>query len=291
MTEKPKILEFRSSKSPSVLPTSGTELNLGNARGVPNLTCACKTRVKSKTETTMRMKWMLTTFILMGMAALTGTAAKGQGGAPEGGQPDKAGPARAEARSDKQTDVGLSGYFAMTKATAGNGTKQTPTNAPGGLVELRHIQSTFVGYELAFSFNPADQAFEPNGSACGLVCQNPVAPTPTNPNAQTRISGNAAEVSIDYVVSKKIGNLRPFAVGGMGFFIATPGATPYGNNTSVRPTYVFGGGVDYSFGTHLGVRVQVRDNMYKAPNTSSIYPATGVFTYSLEPMGGVYYRF
>jgi hypothetical protein len=283
MTEKPKILEYRSSKSASVLPTDGMEQNLGIARGVSCLTYACKTRVNAKTETMMRMKWMLTTFILMGMAALTGTAAYGQADAPAGGQPSKAAPARAQVESVAQTDVGLSGYFAMTNATSGNGTKQTPTNAPGGMLELRHIQNSFVGYEMAFSYNPADQSYAPNGASCGLVCGNP--------NPPTKITGNAAEVSIDYVVSKKMGNLRPFAVGGLGFFIAVPGATPFGNNTSVRPTYVFGGGVDYGFGSHLGVRVQVRDNMYKAPNTSSIYPATGVFTYSLEPMGGVYYRF
>jgi hypothetical protein len=227
------------------------------------------------------MKWMLTTFILMGIAALTGSAAYGQGGAPEGGQSDKAAPGQAAARSVAQTDVGLSGLFAMTKATAGNGTQQTPTNAPGGMIELRHIQSTFVGYEMAVSYNPADQAYAPNPGACKLACANP----------PTKITGSAAEVSINYVVSKQMGSLRPFALGGMGFYIATPGPTPYGNNTAVRPTYVFGGGVDYSFGSHLGVRVQVRDNYYKAPNTSSIYPATGVFTYSLEPMGGVYYRF
>jgi hypothetical protein len=171
----------------------------------------------------------------------------------------------------------------MTNATGGNGTKQTPTNAPGGLVELRHIQNSFVGYEMAFSFNPADQSYAPNGLSCGLVCGNP--------NPPTKITGNAAEISLDYVVSKRIGNLRPFAVGGLGFYIAIPGATPYGNNTAIRPVYVFGGGTDYNFGSHLGVRVQVRENMYKAPNTSSIYPATGVFTYSLEPMGGVFCRF
>jgi hypothetical protein len=281
MTEKPQILEYRSSKSPSVLPTHGMEQNLGNARGTSCLICACKTRVKVKTETKMRMKWMLTTFILMGMAALTGTAAYGQAGAPEGGQPGKAAPARAAERSSAQTDVGVSGYFAMSKATSGNGTQQTPTNAPGGMLELRHIHSTLIGYEMAFSYNPADQAYVPKAGACGLACANPA----------TKISGSAAEIALAYVVSKQMGNLRPFALGGMGFFIATPGATPYGNNTAVRPTYVFGGGMDYSFGSHLGVRVQVRDNYYKAPNTSSIYPATGVFTYSLEPMGGVYYRF
>ena len=161
MTEKPQILEYRSSKSPSVLPTHGMEQNLGNARGTSCLICACKTRVKVKTETKMRMKWMLTTFILMGMAALTGTAAYGQAGAPEGGQPGKAAPARAAERSSAQTDVGVSGYFAMTKATSGNGTQQTPTNAPGGMLELRHIHSTLIGYEMAFSYNPADQAYVP----------------------------------------------------------------------------------------------------------------------------------
>ena len=82
MTEKPQILEYRSSKLPSVLPTSGMEQNLGNARGAFCLAYACKTRVDLKTETMMRMKWMLTTFILMGMAALTGTAAYGQAGRP-----------------------------------------------------------------------------------------------------------------------------------------------------------------------------------------------------------------
>jgi hypothetical protein len=281
MTEKPQILEYRSSKSPSVLPTSGMEQSLGNARGASCLTYACKTTVKLKTETMMRMKWMLTTFILVGMAGLTGTAAYGQASAPEGGQPDKSVPARAAARSDKQTDVGASAYFAMTSGTSGNGTQQTPTNAPGGMFELRHIQNSFVGYEMAFSFNPADQAYTPKAGACGLACANP----------STKITGNAAEISLDYVVSKRIGNLRPFAVGGLGFYIALPGATPFGNNTAIRPVYVFGGGTDYNFGSHLGVRVQVRENMYKAPNTSSIYPATGVFTYSLEPMGGVFYRF
>ncbi len=229
----------------------------------------------------MRMKGMLTAFILIGMAALAGNAAYGQADAPEGSKAVKAGPVRVE-ESDKQTDIGVSGLYALTGGSAsGNGTKQTSTNGAGGIVELRHIQSTFIGYEVAFSFNQADQTYAPNGSACGLTCQY----------STTKITGNAAEVSIDYIASKKIGNLRPFAVGGLGFYISSPGKTPYGNNTSVRPTYVFGGGVDYNFGKRLGVRLQVRDNMYKAPNTSSIFPATGQFTYSLEPMGGIFYRF
>jgi hypothetical protein len=214
------------------------------------------------------------------MAALAGNAAFGQTDAQEGGQAGNAAPRRA-VETVKQTDIGVSGYFAMNGNTAGNGTQQTTTNAPGGLAELRQIQSNWIGYEIGVSFNPANQAYAPTASACSYVCANP----------PTKITGNAVETSLAYVVSKKMGNLRPFALGGIGAFIVIPGATPFGNNTSIRATYVFGGGVDYNIGNRLGLRIQVRDNMYKAPNDSSIYPATGVFTQSLEPMGGVYYRF
>jgi hypothetical protein len=221
----------------------------------------------------MRMKWMLTTFILTGMAALTCAAAHGQ-----------AGPAAKEkvgVQSGRQTDIGGSFYRTFTSSVTGMGTVQTPTDSEGGLLEVRHIASPLVGYEMAFSFNPADQAYAPKAGACALVCQNPV----------TKITGNAAEFTADYVASYKTGNLRPFLVGGLGVFITIPGATPLGNNTSIRGVYVYGGGLDWSFGKHLGVRVQYRGNLYKAPNVSSIYPATGMWTQSGEPMGGIFYRF
>jgi hypothetical protein len=237
--------------------------------------------VKSNSEKMMRTKWMLTTFILIGMAALSGAAAYGQDDAPASAKSAPAAKARTAKESDAQLDVGASFYEALTSGTSGNGTQQTPSNGMGGMLEIRQIVKPLVGYELAFGFNTADQAYVPKAGACAFVCQNPAA----------AISGNAAEVALNYVVSKKFGNLRPFAVAGAGVYIAIPGPTPFGNNTSIRGAYDFGGGVDFDFSRHLGVRAQVRDFLYKAPNVSSIYPATGVFTQSLEPMGGVYYRF
>lgn len=222
----------------------------------------------------MLKKWMLTTFILTGMAALTGVAAYGQ--ADTGKQPQ-----RARAASYRQTDIGASFYKTFVSSTTGMGTVQTPSDGIGGMLEVRHIASPFLGYEMTFSLNPADQAYVPKTGACGLVCQNP----------NTKISAKAAEFALDYVASYKTGNLRPFLVGGLGFFVSIPGDTPYGNNTSVRPTYIYGGGLDWDLSQHLGVRVQYRGNLYKAPNISSIYPATGVYTQSGEPMGGLYYRF
>ena len=280
MTETPYFLEYRTSKSPNVLPTPAVEQGLDLNREPSLPVQVSRTRVKSKTETMMRMKWMLTTFILIGMGALSGAAAYGQDNAPENGK-NTAAKARTAKESDSQWDIGGSFYEALTSGTSGNGTQQTPSNGMGGLAELRHIVKPLLGYELSFGFNTANQAYVPKAGACGFACQNPA----------TAISGNAAQVSLDYLVSHKFGNLRPFAVAGVGVYIAVPGATPLGNNTSIRGAYIFGGGVDYEVSRHLGIRAQVRDTMYKAPNTSSIYPATGVFTQSLEPMGGVYFRF
>lgn len=228
----------------------------------------------------MRMKWMLMTLVLIGMAALTG-AAVAQDNAPAGEQTEAAPVQPAAVASHSQTDIGVSGFYALTSGTSGLGTKQTPSNGAGGMVELRHISSPWLGYELAFSYGQADQAFEPLAGACALTCQNP----------KFKLPGYASEVAINYVVSKKMGKLRPFAVAGLGFFISLPDATPLGNNTSIRGAYIYGGGVDYDFSRHLGVRTQFRGNLYKAPNTAQIYPATGQFTQSLEPMAGVYYRF
>jgi hypothetical protein len=279
MPDTTHILEYRSSKSPNVMPTFGKEQSLGRRRDQIRGQALEKTRVKLKTETMMRMKWMLTTFILMGMAALSCAAAKAQAGPPDNGQTGAKG--RTAAVSSIQTDVGLSGFETFTSSTSGNGTQQTPTNSEGGMFEVRQILKPLLGYEMAYSYARANQKYAPKTGACALVCQNPT----------TSISASSSEISFNYVASYKAGNLRPFLVGGIGFYITIPGATPYGNNTSIRAVYDGGGGVDWSISQHLGIRLQVRDSFYKAPNISQIYPATGVFTSSLEPMGGVYYRF
>jgi opacity protein-like surface antigen len=272
MPETPKFLEHRSSKSPSVPPNHGREEIPGLGPESERMNGGCTTQVNTKTETKMRMKWMLTTLIVIGMTALTGAAAQDQASATK---------PKAEAKSGVETDAGLSGYATFTSGTSGAGVVQTPTNSFGGMFELRQIRSNWLGYEMAFNFNPADQKYAPKTGACLLACSNPVTP----------INANAAEFSIDYVVSHQMGRLRPFAVGGLGFFITIPGATPYGNNTSIRGAYIGGGGLDYDLSTHLGVRFQYRETWYKAPNISSIYPATGQLTQTGEPMGGVYYRF
>lgn len=180
-----------------------------------------------------------------------------------------------------QFDVSAGFYEAFTSGTAGNGTKQTPTNSEGGMVEARYLINRLAGFGMSYSYNRANQSFQPNGTQCAYTCANPT----------TNLTAKANEIALDWVPSVKVGNLRPFAIGGVGFFITSPGNSVYEVNTVVRPVFVVGGGLDWTVVGHFGVRVQYRENLYKAPDLSALYPSTGVFTASSEPTGGIFYRF
>ncbi|MGA9060872.1 MAG: hypothetical protein WB341_04305 [Terracidiphilus sp.] len=183
-----------------------------------------------------------------------------------------------------QTDVALSGFRTFTSSSSGFGTQQTPSNSEGGLFELRHIANPFVGYEFNYSFNPANESY---AQEAGLTaCAEPVCL-----EGPLQISGKANQFGVNWVVSLKSGKLRPFALGGVGLRITVPGYSPQSVNTVVRPAFVYGGGLDWSFLPHFGLRLQVRGNMTKAPNLSDAYNSTAAYTQIYEPMGGVFYRF
>jgi len=205
----------------------------------------------------MRMKWMLTALIAMGLAVPMSAAAQ------------------------RQFDIGASVNQSMTAASSGNGTLDTPTNGLGGLLEIRYIQKPLLGLEFVYGMNEMDTTFSPKTGACGYVCSQPI----------TKLSVKANNVAFDYVPSRSFGKLRVFALAGVGFNITSATATTYGVREVIRGAYNFGGGVDYTLTTHIGVRAQFRDFLFKAPNNSSLYPATGIMTYSAQPMGGIYYKF
>jgi hypothetical protein len=241
-----------------------------------------KRRDQPITEMMMRMEWKQAVLMVMGVAALGAAACPAQSNAAGQGQTNSAPPARGSDAGVPEFTIGVSGYEAITKSTAGNGTQQTASNAGGGILEMRFIANTFAGLEFTYSYNPAHQTIAPAANCSSYEnCADP----------KTTFAAKASVVGVDYVISKKIGSLRPFAVGGLGFFITSPPNSTYAVQTVVRPDIIAGGGVDWAFLAHVGLRVQVRDNIYKAPNLSSFNPPTGQYSYSLEPMGGVYYSF
>ena len=199
-----------------------------------------------------------------------------------------------------QTSVAASLYGAFNGATSGSGTQQSPANAAGGLFELRHIKNPLVGYEAAYSYNRANQNYLTSPpSVCGLVCQQ---------EESASVSSNAHEISGAWVVSLPLGGIRPFALAGGGVLLNVPSAgsvitvacpttgtgpcstssTP--TSTSTKAVFVYGAGLDWSLLPHIGLRLQYRGNLYKAPDLVNAFSSTNAFTHTAEPMIGIYFR-
>jgi len=207
----------------------------------------------------MQGKWMQRAFLVVGVTVLTGAAAYAQ------------------------TDVAASLYGAFTGTTTGNNVIQSPSNAAGGLIEVRHISHPWLGYEGTYAFNRANQAY--SLGAIPVVC-----PTGGCGITTASVSANAHEVTGDWVASLKVRSFRPFALAGVGILFDAPTGGQAVTSTTTKPVFVYGGGLDWGFLPHIGLRFQYRGNLYKAPDLTTLFTSTGAFTHTAEPMIGVYFR-
>jgi opacity protein-like surface antigen len=189
----------------------------------------------------------------------------------------------AAASAHAQTDVALSIYGAFNGSTQGDGVQQSPSNSAGGMLELRHISNPLMGYDVTYSYNRDNQVYLPT------VCPGEGVAPGCSPAAA--VKANAHELTGDWVVSVKIANLRPFALGGLGVLLNEPVSGQSDTTSSTKPVFVYGAGLDWGLIPHLGLRLQYRGNVYKAADLSTVYRSSGAFTHSAEPMLGVYFRF
>lgn len=186
----------------------------------------------------------------------------------------------AEVGALSKTDVAVSIYGTYTEKTTGDGIIQSPSNAAGGIVEVRHISNPLVGYEGTYSFNRANQVYS-STAPCGLPCGTI--------SAQS-VSADAHEVTGDWVASLKILSVRPFALAGGGILFNQPVGGQATTTSSTKGVFVYGGGLDWGLLPHLGLRLQYRGNLYKAPDLTKVFGSSGAFTHTAEPMIGVYLR-
>lgn len=182
------------------------------------------------------------------------------------------------ATAGAQTSIGLSMYGAFSGTTTGNGVQQSPSAAAGGMFELRHISNPIVGYEVTYSYNRANQVYRCSGTGCLTVV----------PQA---ISANAHSVAADWVPSLHFANLRPFGVLGVGVLFTDPSGSPPATQSSTEAVYVYGVGLDVTMVPHIGLRLQYRGNLNKAPDLSKLYTSSDTFRHTAQPMAGIYINF
>lgn len=190
-----------------------------------------------------------------------------------------------------QTDISASVYGAFNQSTSGNNVQQSPSNSAGVLLALRHISNPLVGYEFTYSYNRANQKY---GNGCVQSCID-----------FANVAAGAHQIAGDWVASVKVANLRPFALAGAGILFnepsgnagftgvcdpPSPGASCAVTQSSTKPVFVYGAGVDWTLLPHLGLRLQYRGNLYKAPNLVKVFSSTDSFTQTAEPMVGVFLR-
>jgi len=187
-----------------------------------------------------------------------------------------------------QTDIALSLYGAFSGTTNSNNVQQSPSNAAGGIFELRHISNPILGWEATYSYNRANQVYTYTGPV-------PFACPVTAPNCGTAstapVSANAHEITGDWVPSIQVGNLRPFALLGVGVLLNQPAGGQSNTTSSNKAVYVYGAGLDWALVPHIGLRFQYRGNLYKAPDVTTLYTSIDAFTHTAEPMVGAYFKF
>jgi opacity protein-like surface antigen len=206
------------------------------------------------------------------------------------------------AGASAETDIALSLYGAFTGTTQGNGVTQSPANQAGGMVELRHIVNPLVGYEATYSYNRANQQYM--RTVFVPVC--PTGQTNCFINRAGTVANNAHEITGDWVVSMKFANLRLFALAGGGVLVNAASSanlfgcyvmdplclvSPSSTQSSATGVFVYGAGLDWGLLPHIGLRLQYRGNVYKAPDLIGAFQSTNSFTHTTEPMIGAYFRF
>jgi opacity protein-like surface antigen len=181
-----------------------------------------------------------------------------------------------------QTDVALSLYGAFSGTTDAAGVTVSPSNSAGGIVEVRHISNPILGFEGTYSFNRANQTYT-SGATCGLPCGN---------ISVANVKADAHQVTVDWVPSVHVANLRPFGVLGIGALFDVPqsGQTTISTQTSTKAVYVYGAGLDWGLLPHLGLRLQYRGNLYKTPDVTQLFTSIDKFRHTAEPMIGIYFR-
>ena len=177
-------------------------------------------------------------------------------------------------------DVSLNAAGVISKQSAGNGISLSPTQGGGFFGSLRFKLAARSSLEVTIGRAKNSQLFDA-------------------PPLQYRIQGPVTEVTGAYVFRlRKRGKFEPFFLGGAGVLVFSPNTTKVfnvvadtGATRETRPTFLYGGGIDYQLRSHIAIRAQYRGLFYRAPDYHLGNLVTGSNGHLAEPSLGVVFKF
>jgi hypothetical protein len=214
-----------------------------------------------------RLSSVSSVFLCLAMC-VSGSIARGQ-----------AAPVTGLGRQLSRIDLAVSGVGQFTGGVSGTNYLNQPltedaSSTLGALVTLRYIKSPLVGFEGNYGYARYTENFS----------------TYVIGGAQTK----ASEYTLGYVAHvPTFFGVQPFVSAGAGSIAFRP--TPNGGQglpVQARAAYYYSAGVENTvFSSHFGVRAQVRQLFFKAPDFGQNYLTINKRTTTFEPGVGIFLRF
>jgi hypothetical protein len=221
------------------------------------------------------------TLLLCSLATLAATTAKAQ----ESQHPTLD-------RQLDRVDLAVSGVGIINSGSSGTAIVEgvpttvtlSPSNTAGALVTLRYTKSPLIGFEFNYGYARYTDNFTPFG----------VLPPPGQPALGAGVQQNTSEYTVGYVAHiRPVFGVKPFASVGLGTLAFRP-TTGGGEGLikQARAAYYYSVGAEQTvFSPHFGIRVQIRQVFFKAPDFETNYLTIQQNTSTFEPGVGFFLRF
>ena len=206
------------------------------------------------------------------------------------GEPAPAPPAQSSS-SDVQTatiaqktadmykkDVAVSVFAQYTNRSNGNSIRLDTTSSGGGMLSYRQSPRWWFGYEINYGVTKYTDSYQ---------------------KGAYRVAHTTNEFTGAYLIkSPRYRGVQGFLTVGGGVIVHSPNSyggpiafVPGTPSTEANAMFTFSAGVQRDFTEHLGLRLQYRDDTYKAPDFGQVPLDLHRLRSSTEPSAGVYYRF
>ncbi|HTU33302.1 MAG TPA: outer membrane beta-barrel protein [Candidatus Acidoferrum sp.] len=171
------------------------------------------------------------------------------------------------------------GTLDYQSTATGQNITDSPTYSGGYLIDYRYHFNDWAAVEVNYSHTRYTQFYS---GGTGLI------------NSWTQANTKEATMAFVYQFwSRFNGRLRPFAEGGIGGLSWSPVASGSvgGPFSQSRPALLYGGGFDWKWFGHFGLRVGYRGLFFTAPDFNVNGQFTNARANIKEPYGGITYRF
>ena len=182
-------------------------------------------------------------------------------------------------------DLAINGIGSFNKSTSGTNylgvnVDQVPGNTLGALITVRYTKSPLFGLEFNYSYARYTQKFRDNTGADIYF-----------PGG---IQNNASEYSFGYVIHppREFFGAKPFVSLGAGATAFRPTTSGgQGLYSRARMTYFYAVGLEKDLTPHFGIRGQLRQTFFKAPDFGQNILTLQQQTWTIEPGAGIVIHF